>query len=305
MEMSNEQLLPTLFFLRFDRIKDTINPSFFDNLVGLRDATHQRLCYVFTSFRSLDVLSPGVFPKASLSVFSHLMYIPPASTADMQVIYAALNKRYQLRLSSVLETALFTMVAGNVQYLQLALIILNEKKKELPISKEALLELLISDERFALQSEELWESLTDEEQKVLMKVQSHEILNEQDREQGQYLWQVGFLQDEAEKTQLFSPLFAQYIHAKSQDFKNGQEEKNIHFSRKEHLLFTLLEKFLGEICERDEIISAVWPEYQELGVSDWAIDRLVARVRTKLREQESKYEIKTIRTRGYQLIISH
>jgi DNA-binding winged helix-turn-helix (wHTH) protein len=46
----------------------------------------------------------------------------------------------------------------------------------------------------------------------------------------------------------------------------------------------------------------VWPEVEELGVSDWAIDRLVARVRNKLKLQKSGFEIQTIKTRGYKLI---
>ena len=75
----------------------------------------------------------------------------------------------------------------------------------------------------------------------------------------------------------------------------------IHLTRKEHLLFTLLESHIGNICEREEIIETVWPEYKELGVSDWAIDRLVARVRVKLKQQGSPYEIVTVRTRGYKL----
>jgi hypothetical protein len=60
---------PVLFFPRFDRMKDVITPSFFDNLQGLKDAVNQRLMYVFTGVRGLDVLSPEVFQKASLSVF--------------------------------------------------------------------------------------------------------------------------------------------------------------------------------------------------------------------------------------------
>ena len=70
---------------------------------------------------------------------------------------------------------------------------------------------------------------------------------------------------------------------------------------KENLLFELLKVQIGNICDRDTIISKVWPEYQEFGVSDWAIDRLVARVRVKLREQDSPYEIVTVRTRGYKM----
>ena len=56
------------------------------------------------------------------------------------------------------------------------------------------------------------------------------------------------------------------------------------------------------MCEREDFIDAVWPEYAEAGVSDWAIDRLVARVRNKLKTQEIDYEIQTIITRVYKLV---
>ena len=53
--------------------------------------------------------------------------------------------------------------------------------------------------------------------------------------------------------------------------------------------------------EREEIIQAVWPEVEEVGVSDWAIDRLVARLRAKLKSQNAKVEIQTVKTRGYKM----
>ena len=73
-------------------------------------------------------------------------------------------------------------------------------------------------------------------------------------------------------------------------------------SKKEHLLFTFLKSKGGVICEREEIIHAVWPEVEEFGISDWAIDRLVARLRVKLKAQKSPFEIQTIKTRGYKMV---
>jgi len=68
------------------------------------------------------------------------------------------------------------------------------------------------------------------------------------------------------------------------------------------LLFTFLKENKDKICEREEIIEVVWPEEEDLGVSDWAIDKLVARVRNKLKLQKNDFEIQTIKTRGYKLI---
>src|SRR6185436_14366254 len=114
-------------------------------------------------------------------------------------------------------------------------------------------------------------------------------------EKATYLLETGFIV----RGKIFSSLLEDYLLHKTPD--DGSKTDEIHLTRKEHLLFLLLESHLGDICEREEIIEKVWPEYKEFGVSDWAIDRLVARVRVKLREQNSPYEIVTVRTRGYKL----
>ncbi|HEX8931674.1 MAG TPA: helix-turn-helix domain-containing protein [Patescibacteria group bacterium] len=286
---------PTLFFLRFDRLKGAFNPSFFDNLEGLYDATHQRMSYVFTSDRSLDSIFP--IARTALSVFAQQIYVRPAEEKDMAMIYSSYHARYNLDLPKTIEALLFKLVAGNVQYLHLALIILNEKKKDLPtnLSLSDLQKVLVEDERITLESEELWESLTKEEKRVLLQIVKKQTVFKEDEQQAAYLWDTGIIN----QGKVFSPLFEDYLIHK--ELAEPVLKQVVHMTRKEHLLFTLLESHLGDICERDEIISAVWPEYKEFGVSDWAIDRLVARVRVKLREQQSPYEIVTVRTRGYKL----
>ncbi|MBP9719442.1 MAG: helix-turn-helix domain-containing protein [Candidatus Levybacteria bacterium] len=292
--------MPTLFFLRFDRIKDVATPEFFSNLEGIKTATQGQVSFVFTSYRNLDMLSPHAFPKASLQSFAHTMYLRPVTYDDGLVIYKTYTTKYDLYISDALQKALFALVDGYVQYLHLALILLHEKKDSLPATKEALEELLLKDERIYLQSEELWESLTTDEQAVLKKVQKGEVLSEGEKVLGKYLWDSGFVDPSASSGQvIFSPLFAHYVTQKD---KKVMEAGSTEFTKKEQKLFTLLKEHLNEICEREKIIEGVWAEVEELGVSDWAIDRLVARVRSKLKMQKSGFEIQTIKTRGYKLI---
>lgn len=293
-------ILPTLFLLRFDRIKDVITPDFFNNLQGLRDATNRQLAYVFTSYRSLDEMCPEVFTKTSLSVFSRTMFMGLAKPEDVKIIFKTYNKKYELQMPENIERELLSVVNGYVQYFQLSLIILHERTDALPQTPAELFSLLIQDERVTLQSEELWDSLSEKEREVLLKIVRRETVDEQEREIATYLWDTQFVVEEDGGYRVFSPLFRAYLE---QFIANVQaQSQSVHFSKKEHELFSLLEQHINEICEREEIIQAVWPEYSEVGVSDWAIDRLVARVRTKLRQQGSEYEIKTIRTRGYQLV---
>ncbi|OGH24007.1 MAG: hypothetical protein A2698_00460 [Candidatus Levybacteria bacterium RIFCSPHIGHO2_01_FULL_42_15] len=289
--------LPTLFLIRFDRLKDVVTSEFFANLQGLKDATHQKLAYVFTSFRSLDELEPHVFSPASLSVFCHNMYIKPAKPLDTRIIYESYKDRYQFLLSHSLKTSLFDTVDGYIQYLQLSLIILGEQNKTAR-SKSALFSSLLSDERMSLQSEELWESLSKKEQTILKKVGSGNTITDSERKEGDYLWNTGFIHEEKGIRALFSPLFASYLSQKGEKV-DGETE----FTKKEHKLFGLLKNHLDEVCEREAIIETVWPEVEALGVSDWAIDRLVARVRVKLKRQKGAYEIQTVKTRGYKMVV--
>lgn len=293
--------MPTLFFLRFDRITNVVNTAFFDNLKGLHDATHQKLAYVFTSFRTLHELSPAIFTKASLGAFVHPLYISPATDQDMRVIYQAYVNRTRLRLRRSAEDELFKLVGGNNQYLQLALILLDEKK----INREddaQMMQVVKEDERIMLQSEELWESLTKQEQDVLLKVLSQKRITDIEKRDAAYLWDSGFIATKEGVDTLFSPLFIHFMRGRQK--RVGQEKEQVHFSKKENLLFLHLQAHIHMICEREAIVEAVWPEYTEVGISDWAIDRLVARVRAKLRRQGSPLEIRTIRTRGYQLLSS-
>lgn len=298
--LTQEGQLPTIFFLRFDRIKDTINSAFFDNLQGLRDATYQQLSFVCTSFRQIDELIPVTVARTTLAASFQTQYLRPAGISDMKIVYSTFHDRVSLPLPQRVEEALFHMVGGNIQYLQLALITLQEAQT-LPQSIIYLEHTLLADERITLQSEELWESLTHDEQEVALKVAKAEAVSPSLEQKSKYLWNTGFVKKQEDKAhKLFSPLIASYIIKVTEGKKNKSEQ--IPFTKKENLLFTLLKEHTGQICERESIIERVWPEYQEFGVSDWAIDRLVARVRTKLKQQKSTAEIKTIRTRGYQLV---
>ena len=291
------EIMPTLFFLRFDRMSDAFTAVFFDNIRRLRDVTNEKLTYVFTSYRHLEDLFPTA--KTSIASLGQAMYIKPAKKEDMKIVYKTYEKmHYNFHLTQQAENFLFDLVAGNMQYLQLALVILNEKQTGTPRSSEELLSLLVSDERIMLQSEELWESVTREQQAILLKIAKRQQITDKEKRKASYLWNTGFVTEEEKEVKIFSPLLLEYVIQQ----KNEQEEEAaVELTRKEHLLFHLLQDNLGEICDREQIIETVWPEYQELGVSDWAIDRLVARVRVKLKKQKSHYQIMTVRTRGYKL----
>lgn len=287
-----EGITPTIFFLRFDRMQEVVTPEFFANLQGLVDACHKNLSYVITSVRSLEFLSPTVFTKASVSVFARTMHIVTATSDDAGIIFDELARKYQLNFSENVKNQILSIVDGYTQYLQFSLSYLHEKKSDVVSSK--LVDELFSDERIALQSEELWESLTDEEKDVLAKFQAENNVSADEKERASYLWNTGIIGDEG----IFSPLFQKYLVQK----ENAREGNKKELSKKENLLLKILEENRGALCEREDIIECVWPEAESYGVSDWAVDRLVARLRNKLKGLKAEYEIVTVKTRGYKLV---
>ncbi|WP_420645635.1 FHA domain-containing protein [Candidatus Leptofilum sp.] len=59
----------------------------------------------------------------------------------------------------------------------------------------------------------------------------------------------------------------------------------------------------GLVCSKDEIGTAVWPEYQD-GVFDYQIENLVRRLRLKLEpDPKNPQLLLTVRGRGYKLIV--
>jgi hypothetical protein len=286
--------LPTVFFLRFDRIKESVTNDFFANLQGLIDATHRKLSYVITSERPLEELVPHVFTKQSVLVFADNLYIKPAEKKDTKIIFESSTTERHLNLDDEISHELLKYVDGHTQYLLYALISLSEQK----VDSKNLFDFLKNDERISLQSEELWESLNSNEQDILLKVISNTKLKSDELKNAQYLINTGFFDPENYK--VFSPIFEYFVETKLEEKK--KEKIAVELSKKELLLLNFLEKNVNEICEREEIIEAVWPEAEEIGVTDWAIDRLIARLRAKITNLNKNYEIVTVKTRGYKII---
>lgn len=297
-QLVHEGILPTFFFLRFDRLAEVVNREMFANFVGLREATAQKVAYVFTSFRALDEIAPEVFLRRHLSVFSHPVYIKPATQDDTQKIFETYEARYNFSLAEKVKQALIDICSGHVQYLHLSLIVLGSRIVQKEIDKAELVELLKNDERTNLQSEEIWESLTVGEKKILLDIQNGVDVADRLNTDGKYLINTGLIRVVGREVEIFSLLFESYLASK---IIGKQENGKVDFTKKENALFGFLMENKDNVCERESIIENVWPESEEMGVSDWTIDRLVARVRTKLTKQNSKYSIVTVKTRGYRL----
>ena len=80
------------------------------------------------------------------------------------------------------------------------------------------------------------------------------------------------------------------------------DRRAVELSPKEFALLAYLHTRCGEVCSKDDIGDAVWPEYHE-GVYDYQIENLVRRLRSKLELDPANPQLLlTVRGLGYKLV---
>jgi FHA domain/Transcriptional regulatory protein, C terminal len=70
----------------------------------------------------------------------------------------------------------------------------------------------------------------------------------------------------------------------------------------QYRLLELLYARSGQVCSREDVIHAVWPDAEISGVSEQSIDALVRRLRDRVGEADSQHQyIVTVRGQGFRL----
>lgn len=79
--------------------------------------------------------------------------------------------------------------------------------------------------------------------------------------------------------------------------------KPVTLSPKEYALLAYLYERRGQVCSKDDIGRAVWPEYQASGIFDYQIENLVRRLRTRIEVDPANPQVLfTVRGLGYKLM---
>jgi DNA-binding response OmpR family regulator len=81
--------------------------------------------------------------------------------------------------------------------------------------------------------------------------------------------------------------------------------KAVALSPKEYQLLAYLHERRGQVCSKDEIGRAVWPEYTAGGIFDYQIENLVRRLRTRIEVDPANPQLLfTMRGLGYKLMVA-
>ncbi|GAB4531408.1 MAG: winged helix-turn-helix domain-containing protein [Anaerolineae bacterium] len=80
------------------------------------------------------------------------------------------------------------------------------------------------------------------------------------------------------------------------------DRRLVELAPKEFALLAYLHEHAGQVCSKDDIGDAVWPEYHE-GVYDYQVENLIRRLRSKLEPDPANPQLLlTVRGLGYKLV---
>lgn len=259
-----------IVFNRFDHLKKLYSHTFFDLLRRIRDVDRNKVVMIFASTRPVYELAMPYLAD-SYSLFTKLVYLPPYSHRDMEYL-AGLDQSYRLVDAEVRVEA--ERLSGGHHALWQTL--LRCQNLDNPIGDpmvRALMERIVSGVGVS--------------HKRMLKRMMRNVEGSED----EVVVGLGLLRREKNEWVPFTPLLT--------DFLRQDQPKTLPV--KEKRLLTLLKRNLNEVVNKEEIVEFVW-RGELPGVSDWALNALVYRLRRHPGFSDLGYEIQSIKKQGYRLV---
>ncbi|MAU01537.1 MAG: hypothetical protein CL608_30740 [Anaerolineaceae bacterium] len=303
-------------FDQFDDVYQEAEPRLFANLRGLREAYKYRISYlVFTRDMLPNLIDMDQAREEFYELLaSNIMGLKPYAKNDAMSVLERIAGRNQLTLTDDLRDCLYGLAGGHAGLLRAALLGTAQHKLTDQLHQPDAATRLLQIPGVEMEGDKLWRSLSTHEQRTLMaKAQNfNTVLDTAVVAQ----LQIKGLLTEGESPAIFSPLFAQFVATQEALWERplffDEPSRQIwvlgnpapRLTQLEYRLFQQLYQQEGEVVEKDELISAGWPNAKG-GVSDEALIAAIARLRKKI-EPDSKNPrfLQNVHNQGYTLQIN-
>lgn len=256
-----------------------------------------RLRFVF--LLNIDITHPDIAAHIKIGMFSYISYYPLYNREDSIAFIRVLMKQWHVNVEEVKIAAVADLCGGYFWLIKQAMICL----KDQPDTK---IKDLINYDGVRIALEQFYSNLFKSEQEVLDRlIFGHKVDTDILRHSLHHLQKVGVVR--GEKVAL--PLLDSYIRTSVPKTRVETRNKHIfindvnmdwHFSNKEKRAIRILIDKKHHLVTRDELAGSIWQQIDTESYSDWAVDRIIARLRTKLAELGlPRGIIETKRNRGY------
>ena len=302
-----KKLVIVLLFDRFEQYFYDINEQFFRNLKLLRNRAKYRFSCVFSLSRPIEQLLDENLYGEFLEFFSgnevYLALYDKVGT-DFRLNY--LDATTHKKTSSERKGEIIKLTSGHGKLTRISYeLILSEKEIE------NLESFLITRDVVGKACLEIWDALTPAEQNVLIKLSKGEVADLPAGRQ-EFLERVELVKSGAINIPLFEDFVKKlkkvkqtiiYDESKNEILK-GQDNLTDILTPSEFKLLRFLIQNKNRVCEKEEIINAVWKDSKtQEGVTDQALDQIIYRLRKKVEEDPNNpIFITTSKGRGFKFV---
>jgi hypothetical protein len=310
-----------LLFDEFDEPFEQIDGRAFLNLRALKDKYRERLSFVTATNRRLSSIRRGRDVDEFVELFEPFTrFLGPLNQPDSTAVIAWVAAQEGYTFDDEDLSFLHYHADGHLGLLLSICRALGEVTGE-PVrdpSQDWLIhrqvrEKLDSDLNVQGECRKLWDDLTEEQQETLMTVVGAE--DEADQRSVDSLEKKGLIRHE--EKMLFSPVFEGFVRRQRLTRRRRHEgvrvdvesggvwvdgRQTMTLTDLEYRLLLLLYGRLDKICDKYQIVEAVWGEEYIDQVDDARIDKLLSRLRAKIEpDSRNPRYILTVRGRGYKL----
>jgi len=303
-----EKELTVVFLMdRFEEYIPMIDAPFFANLRVLRNRAKYRFSAVFSLTRPLEnLIEPSVFADLHEFLAGHEIYLKLLDKAGLDFRIAYLEKVSGKKIDEKIKNQILNLTGGHGKLTRLSAETILSANLQFPISNLKLTEFLLEQKAVQGALYEIWKFLTPSEQKdVRMKTEN------------EFLEKIGLLANDSAGWRVTIPLLETYIPTLKQssnetityasstnEIKKGEAIISDQLSSSEFKLLRFLIENANKVCEKEEIINAVWKDSKtQQGVTDQALDQIVYRLRKKIEEDPNNPQhIQTIKGRGLKFL---
>lgn len=304
--LANEKNLTLIFLIdRFEEYIPTLIPEFFTDLRALRNRAKYKFSVVFSCNRPIEeMLEPTVYIDFYEFLEGNDIYLPLKDEASLNFRIEFLQSNSDKKLPKEKIDEILGLTSGHGKLTRLSLETCLSEEFEGNLSS-----YLLSKSKIQILFNEIWKSLTPEEQKVLISGSLHLACD--------YLKNVHLVED----NKISIPLFEEFIKKENQKL-SSQSSQKIAYDEISHEIkrgeiiisegltsseFKLLKFFIKnpeKILGRDDVVNTVWADLSStIGVSEQALDQLIFRLRKKIEENPNNpVHIQTIKGRGFKFL---
>lgn len=297
-KLVEKNITPVFLLDRFSEYVQKTDDNFFIALHSLQIASGSKLGIVFSCHKPLEqLLKENDWKNFSKYFLGNHIFVELAEREATEFRLDMLEKSRTKEIPYALRERIFEVTGGHSKTTRLAAEMILEETQPLPNTKEDLVNYLLSSMHIKTSLMEIWQSLTHEEKQLLKDKQTDSLLI---------------------KLQLPFPIFSDFIYQQIPDMLVPKEIRldkatnQIFFgdqpltdlTAQEFKLLNYLVANPNRVCEREEVINAVWMDAKTReGVSDEALDQMIYRLRRKVEDEpDNPRHLTTVKGRGFRFI---